>query len=154
MKTIQIPYYKGTMDLHVSEQNLKAVITAKMHEFTRTKEEGELVEEALANPIGTKRLSELAVGKKRVTLVTSDHTRAVPSKLTLPILLREIRKGNPEAEITILIGTGLHRAPTEEEQRRMFGDAIVDHETIVSNDAFDPDQFANIARFHPALIFM
>ena len=38
MKTIQIPYYKGTMDLHVSEQNLKAVITAKMHEFTRTKE--------------------------------------------------------------------------------------------------------------------
>ena len=95
MKTIQIPYYKGTMDLHVSEQNLKAVITAKMHEFTRTKGEGELVEEALANPIGTKRLSELAVGKKRVTLVTSDHTRAVPSKLTLPILLREIRKGNP-----------------------------------------------------------
>lgn len=144
MKTIQIPYYKGTMDLHVSEQNLKAVITAKMHEFIRTKEEGELVEEALANPIGTKRLSELAVGKKRVTLVTSDHTRAVPSKLTLPILLREIRKGNPEAEITILIGTGLHRAPTEEEQRRMFGDAIVDHETIVSNDAFDPDQFTNI----------
>ena len=64
-----------------------------MHEFIRTKEEGELVEEALANPIGTKRLSELAVGKKRVTLVTSDHTRAVPSKLTLPILLREIRKG-------------------------------------------------------------
>ena len=62
MKTIQIPYYKGTMDLHVSEQNLKAVITAKMHEFTRTKGEGELVEEALANPIGTKRLSELAVG--------------------------------------------------------------------------------------------
>ena len=53
MKTIQIPYYKGTMDLHVSEQNLKAVITAKMHEFIRTKEEGELVEEALANPIGT-----------------------------------------------------------------------------------------------------
>ena len=40
MKTIQIPYYKGTMDLHVSEQNLKAVITAKMHEFTRTKGEG------------------------------------------------------------------------------------------------------------------
>ena len=144
MKTIQIPYYKGTMDLHVSEQNLKAVITAKMHEFTRTKGEGELVEEALANPIGTKRLSELAVGKKRVTLVTSDHTRAVPSKLTLPILLREIRKGNPEAEITILIGTGLHRAPTEEEQRRMFGDTIVDHETIVSNDAFDPEQFTNI----------
>ena len=50
-----------------------------------------------------------------------------------PILLAEIRKGNPEAEITILIATGLHRAPTPEEQRRMFGDAIVDHERKSTN---------------------
>lgn len=144
VKTIQIPYYRETLDLHVPEQNLKAVITARMHSFKRTKEEDQLVKEALDHPIGTKCLRELATGRKKVTLVTSDHTRAVPSKLTLPILLREIRKGNPGAEITILIGTGLHRAPTEEEQRKMFGDYIVEHEKIVSNDAFDPEQFTRI----------
>lgn len=58
--------------------------------------------------------------------------------------MTEIREGNPEAEITILIGTGLHRVTTAEEQRRMFGDHIVDNEHIVCNDAFDPTQFTDL----------
>ena len=136
MKTIQIPYYTSSLDLHVEESNLEAVITAKTDSFDPGMSEAALVEQALANPIGTPRLRELAKGRKKVTLVTSDHTRAVPSKLTLPILLREIREGNPDADITILIATGLHRATTEAEQRRMFGDAIVDNEKILVNDAF------------------
>ena len=52
-KTIAIPYYTSTLDLHVEEENLKAVITAKMHEFKTDKSEVELVKEALENPIGT-----------------------------------------------------------------------------------------------------
>lgn len=128
MKTISIPYYTSTLDLHVDEANLKAVVTAKMHEYKAGKTEVELVHEALEHPIASPRLRDLAKGKQKVVLVTSDHTRAVPSKITLPILLDEIRQGNPDADITILIATGLHRPTTEEEQRRMFGDAIVDHE--------------------------
>lgn len=141
MKTIPIPYYTSTLDLHIAEENLEAVITAKTEEYDPGKSETQLVEEALQNPIGTPRLRELAKGKKKVVLVTSDHTRAVPSKLTLPILLKEIRQGNPDADITILIATGLHRPTTEAEQRRMFGDAIVDNEKIVVNKAFEQDDF-------------
>ena len=144
MKTIKIPYYTSSLDLHVEEENLEAVINAKTDSYDPGKSETELVEEALANPIGTPRLRELAKGKQKVTLVTSDHTRAVPSKLTLPILLREIREGNPDADITILIATGLHRPTTEAEQRRMFGDAIVDHEKIVVNEAFKDEDFAYV----------
>ncbi len=141
MKTIEIPYYTSHMELHVDEKNLKAVIHAKMHEFRTEKTETEIVKEAMENPIGTPKLEELAKGKKKVVIVTSDHTRAVPSKITLPLELAAIRKGNPYADITILIATGLHRPTTEEEQRRMFGDEIVDHEKIVVNKAFEPDQF-------------
>ena len=144
MKTIKIPYYTSSLDLHVEEENLEAVINAKTDSYDPGKSETELVEEALANPIGTPRLRELAKGKQKVTLVTSDHTRAVPSKLTLPILLREIREGNPDADITILIATGLHRPTTEAEQRRMFGDAIVDNEKIVVNEAFKDEDFAYV----------
>lgn len=141
---IKIPYDRGTLDLHVAEQNLAAVITADLQCSRPEREGADYVEEALAHPTGTETLRELARGKKKVVVVTSDHTRAVPSKITLPLLLREVRKGNPEAEITILIATGLHRAPTEEEQRNMFGDEIVDRERIVSNDAFDPEQFEKV----------
>ena len=141
MKTIPIPYYTSSLDLHIAEENLEPVITAKTEEYDPGRSEKELVEEALRNPIGTPRLRELAQGKKKVVLVTSDHTRAVPSKLTLPILLREIREGNPNADITILIATGLHRPTTEEEQRRMFGDEIVDNEKIAINKAFQDEDF-------------
>lgn len=144
MKTFKIPYYKDTVEIHVAEENIKAVVTAKMHEYKVAKGEVELVEEALANPIGAKPLTELVKGNNKIVIVTSDHTRAVPSKITLPIILRELRKGNPDADITILIATGLHRPTTQEEQRKMFGDAIVDSEKIVANNAFDPEQFVKI----------
>lgn len=141
MKSIKIPYYKSTVDLHVDESNLKTVITAKIHTLKPEKPESEIIKNALASPIGTPRLSELAKGKRKVVIVTSDHTRAVPSKITLPLLLKEIYTGNPDADVTILIATGLHRKTTENEQRQMFGDEIVDHEKIVVNDAFAADDF-------------
>ena len=144
MKTFSIPYYTSALELHVDEKNLKAELNSRTDSYDAGKGEAELVREALANPIGTPRLCELAKGKNRIVLVTSDHTRAVPSKLTLPLLLEEIRRGKPEADITILIATGLHRATTEEEQRRMFGDAIVDNEKIVVNQAFVDEDFEKV----------
>ena len=141
MRTIPVPYYTGHMDLHVAEENLRAVITARGDDYDPGRSEEALVREALEHPIGTPRLRELARGKRRVTLVTSDHTRAVPSRLTLPLLLEEIRAGSPDAEITILIATGLHRPTTETEMRKMFGDGIVDRERIAVNHAFQPEEF-------------
>ena len=144
MKNIKIPFYTSTVDLNVDEKNLDAVIYAKTDEYKTDKSEVEIIEEALRNPIGQIPLCELAKGKKTITIVTSDHTRAVPSKITLPILLRELRKGSPDAQITILVATGLHRATTEEEMRRMFGDNIVDNERIVVNKAFEPNDFDHV----------
>lgn len=39
MKTIAIPYYIGTLDIHVDDKNLKAIVTAKMHEYKAGKSE-------------------------------------------------------------------------------------------------------------------
>lgn len=144
MKTISIPYFKDHVELHVEEKNLKAMLLPRDWHEPDGKTEQQLVLDALRNPIGSPALSELACGKSRVVIVTSDHTRAVPSRLTLPILLSEIRRWNPGADITILIATGLHRATTEAEQRAMFGDDIVDHERIVINDAFRAEDFVRV----------
>ncbi|MBQ1841264.1 MAG: nickel-dependent lactate racemase, partial [Atopobiaceae bacterium] len=144
MKTIALPYGHASLDLHVEEEHLGAVVETRMGELEPDPSEEELVRQALANPIGTPRLRNLARDKDHIVLVTSDHTRAVPSRITLPLELEEIRSGNPDAQVTILIATGLHRVTTEEEQRRMFGDAIVDNEHIVCTDAFDPTQFTDM----------
>ena len=152
-RTIPIPYYTSTLALHVEEENLKAVLTAKMHGFHTEKSQEQLVLDALEHPVGSPRLRALAEGKRKIVIVTSDHTRAVPSKITLPLLLKEIRSGNPDADITILIATGLHRPTTEEEQRRMFGDAIVDHEKIAINNAFAPEQFVELCTLPSGAVF-
>ena len=152
-RTIPIPYYTSTLALHVEEENLKAVLTAKMHGFHAEKSQEQLVLDALEHPVDSPRLRTLAEGKRNIVIVTSDHTRAVPSKITLPLLLKEIRSGNPDADITILIATGLHRPTTEEEQRRMFGDAIVDHEKIAINNAFAPEQFVELCTLPSGAVF-
>lgn len=152
-RTIPIPYYTSTLDLHVEEENLKAVLTAKMHGFHAEKRQEQLVLDALEHPVGSPRLRTLAEGKRNIVIVTSDHTRAVPSKITLPLLLKEIRSGNPDADIAILIATGLHRPTTEEEQRRMFGDEIVDHEKIAINNAFAPEQFVELCTLPSGAVF-
>lgn len=152
-RTIPIPYYTSTLALHVEEENLKAVLTAKMHGFHAEKSQEQLVLDALEHPVDSPRLRTLAEGKRNIVIVTSDHTRAVPSKITLPLLLKEIRSGNPDADITILIATGLHRPTTEDEQRRMFGDEIVDHEKIAINNAFAPEQFVELCTLPSGAVF-
>src|SRR5438552_9579248 len=68
------------------------------------------LEAALANPVGTRPLSELAKGKKTACVVVCDITRPVPNKMILPPVLRTLEAaGVPRAGITILVATGLHR---------------------------------------------
>ena len=43
MRTISIPYYTSTMDIHVAEENLKAVIYSGTDEYKVDKTEKELV---------------------------------------------------------------------------------------------------------------
>jgi len=74
-----------------------------------------------------------------VVLITSDHTRPVPSKVIVPLMLEEIRQGNPQAQITILIATGCHRATTREELVAKFGEEIVQREHIVVHDCDSGD---------------
>lgn len=141
MKEIRIPFGKSTQVLHIEEARLNAVIDPKHPEGTGEKET-DLVQRALENPIGTPRLRELVKGKQKILVITSDHTRPVPSRVTMPLLLKEIRSGNPDAEITLLIATGMHRPTTRDELIAKLGEEIVLAEKIVVHRAADMDQMA------------
>ena len=136
---IDIPYGRGYQQLDVPDHRLNAVLAPAPQKDER-RDQPSLVTAALENPVGSPRLCELAKDKQKIVLITSDHTRPVPSSLTLPLYLAEIRRGNPHADITILVATGVHRATTEAEMRQKFGSAIVDHERIVVHDCDAPDQ--------------
>lgn len=133
----ELPYGKEKLTLEIEDPRVKGVLCSHIEEYDPGMGQEKLVERAMAHPIGSLPLSELARGKNRVTVIASDHTRPVPSRILMPVLLREIRKGNPDAQITILIATGCHRGTTEAELRAKFGDEIVDNERIVVHDCDD-----------------
>ncbi|MBR2634097.1 MAG: nickel-dependent lactate racemase [Clostridia bacterium] len=144
MNSVSFLYGKESIEYDFEEENLLAVLTSSLEEF-RPADSGEaLVEEALRSPIDASPLSELARGKKRIVLIASDHTRPVPSRVLIPPMLREIRKGNPEADVTILIATGCHRGTTREELIQKFGKEIVEREKIVVHDCDDGENLVSI----------
>ena len=141
MKTIELPYGHGKQTLHVEENRLLAVLAPAHGEMAKGTQQ-EIVRSALENPIGTPRLCELVKDKQKVVIITSDHTRPVPSAVTMPLLLEEVRRGNPDAQITLLVATGMHRPTTEAELRAKYGDAIVDNETFVIHKAQEMENMA------------
>jgi nickel-dependent lactate racemase len=110
-----------------------------MHRCRAPQSQEALVEAALARPAGSAPLRELARGKDRVVLIASDHTRPVPSRIIVPAMLREIRRGNPRADVSILVATGCHRGTTATELEDKFGPEIMERERIVIHDCDAPD---------------
>jgi lactate racemase len=85
-----------------------------------------VLRQALANPIGTKPLAELARGKKSACVVICDITRPVPNLLILPPVLDTLEQaGIPRQSICILNATGLHRPNEGAELVEMVGADIV-----------------------------
>ena len=130
MRTLEFPYGKEKLTCTIAEKQLVGVLTSQIGEYVPAASPAELVKKALINPIGSPSLTELAKGKKNVVIIASDHTRPVPSKVIIPPMLEAIRAGAPDAEITIMIATGLHRPMTHEEQVERFGPEIVRVEDV------------------------
>lgn len=153
MKTIQIPYDTSHLEVHVDENRLIDEVYAELHDMQPPKSEKQIVIDALNAPTGSRPLAELARECNKVLIVTSDHTRSMPSRVTLPLLLREVRRHNPNVDVTILIATGLHRPTTIEEQREMFGDEIVEREHIVVHDAFADEDMRYVCQLPSGAAF-
>lgn len=132
-----LPYGKGKLSLELPDARVRGVLRSRIEEYRPGLCPEALVEAALREPIGCAPLRELSRGKRKVTIIASDHTRPVPSRILMPALLREIRLGNPAAEITILIATGCHRTTTKQELAAKFGPEIAEKEHIVIHDCDD-----------------
>lgn len=146
MANIKLPYGREFLDVNIPDERLNAVLVSDMHHYKAEKSQIELVKEALENPIGTPKLSVMAQGKNKVVIIASDHTRPVPSKVIMPLMLAEIRKGNPNADITILISTGCHRETTKEELEAKFGPEIMANEKIHVHDCDDDSMLVNLGK--------
>ena len=146
MFEMNVPYDKGQMKIKLEDKNLAGVLEGRQSDYKTTLSENEIVEQSLNNPIGSKSLEELAKGKKNIVIISSDHTRPVPSKIITPILLRRIRSVSPDARIRILVATGFHRPSTHEELVAKYGEDIVKNEEIVMHVSTDDSSMVKIGQ--------
>ena len=145
MPTITFPYGQQNIEYTIPEHRFKGELVSQLHHYKPKHSQADLVRLALENPIGTPRLSIMTEGKKNIVIIASDHTRPVPSKIIIPQMLEGLRKGSPDADITILIATGCHRATTIDELEGKFGPDIMANENIVVHDC-DNSEMVNLGK--------
>ncbi|MBN2251373.1 MAG: nickel-dependent lactate racemase [Candidatus Altiarchaeota archaeon] len=138
---IHIPYGSVGTSVNVPEGNLVGVLRPAGYSVPETADE--LIRNALLNPEGTKRLSEIVREKPRkdtVAIVVDDHTRPCPTKEILPPLLEELYSaGVADGNILIIFATGSHRTTSKEEAERLLGGDIASRIRYISNDSWGDD---------------
>ena len=101
MSIVSFPYGKEKLSYDFSGERLLGVLTSALHGY-RPEADGEtLVRRAMAEPCGSPKLSELAVGKNKIVIIASDHTRPVPSRVIIPPMLEEIRSHIDNLELVV-----------------------------------------------------
>lgn len=139
---IKIPYGKTYIEWNYPENVDLEVI--KPREAAGVEDPVAEVKRAIEKPLGTKKISELSQIKK-VAIAVSDMTRPVPNKIILPVLIHELEKiGVKPADITVIIGTGLHRVSPPSEFKEIVGEELVNKINVISHDAYDEDMQVNI----------
>ena len=118
----------GKTGLMVDLPNEKVIGPLEIKNAIPLANQSQAISVALANPIGSKPLAEIAKGKKTACILICDITRPVPNKVILPQILKTIEEaGVPRSGITILIATGLHRPNEGEEMVELVGEDIANN---------------------------
>jgi len=112
---IEIPYGDRVEIADVPEENLGDIIYPK---DIHTPNKASIVLSAIKRPFKSKPISEFLEGGKETLVIVNDATRPTPSGKIIGVLDPYLKGKN----VKYLVATGMHRAPTEEEYRFIFGD--------------------------------
>jgi nickel-dependent lactate racemase len=119
MADLQLPYGEKTVSLSIPERNLLSVLEGKEAPTV------ELVQEfdrAWRNPIGIDDPETVFHPGAKVVFAVTDHTRSTPTREVLPLIWGRISSRVRREDVTIIVATGTHRSPTEEELEAILGD--------------------------------
>lgn len=106
---------------------------------------GEAIDEALSNPLGSPRISELAEPGMNVVVVVTDATRECPDDLLVPPILDELNTaGVPDEDITVMVGIGMHRPATDSEMCEKLGAGVVSRVKVVNPTPGDPSSLIDL----------
>jgi len=154
MVDVWLPYGKTDICVRVPARNLLGSIEPK--EQPGAPDAKAEVERALKEPVGSKRLSEIAKPEHKVAIVVDDATRHTPSDVMILPVLAELNAGGVKDEnITVFFGCGTHRAVKAEEAAGLLGEEVLRRVKTVSHDCKAQDLvYVGTTRAHGNKVYL
>ncbi len=129
-------YGDGEQIVTLPDQNVLEILTPNVVELGLTGQEA--VADALQNPIGTPRLSQIVKPGEKIAVATSDMTRPMPSYLVMPLLLDALYEAGVKPEdITLVFALGSHRKHSAAEMEKLAGARAFSEIRCVDSDPAD-----------------
>ena len=133
----RLPFSKSTTEFSLPDRMQGTL--ALSQRVGPVKDEPGAIRAALAHPIRSVPLCELASRGMRACIVFTDSTRASPDHLLVPALLSELEKaGVLDEDITLLCGTGMHRPTTREERISKLGAEAAARYRVIDSEPQNP----------------
>ncbi len=119
-ESISLPYGRNDISVSVPRDELLGVFVPRKLEPVPNP--AKTLHNALANPVGSPLLREMAKGVRRVAVAVEDATRAVPNALLIDCLMHELDEaGVTPEQLSVVVATGLHRPMNPAELRATLG---------------------------------
>ena len=149
MADLQLPYGEKTVPFSIPERNLLGVVEGKKASVIQV---AEAFKRAWESPIGIDDPAEVFHPGESVVFVVTDHTRSTPTREIFPLIWERIRNRVRPDDVTIIVATGTHRSPTEEELEAMLGDLRREFRVVIHDCDRNHVEIRRSARGTPILI--
>jgi nickel-dependent lactate racemase len=139
MTSVDLTFRSGvTTQVQVDEKNL--LFYAAHRKTAEIPDQTQVIQAALANPIGTSKLEALLKPGQSVVIMVDDITRPTPAAEILPFVLGPIeRAGIPDESVVFFAAMGTHRPMSEEELRVKLGEDVCRRYRVINRDYRDGD---------------
>ncbi len=111
---VEIPYAGSRIKIEIPDERLAGVFEPNDVSLPAP---STAIAAALSAPLDAPDLSRFLAGASKLLIIVNDRTRTTPT----PAILREIEPLLEGLNVTVLVATGTHRAPTDEETREILG---------------------------------
>jgi len=137
LKSIELPYGREKLTITIDESTFEVDVLSAEEPAALFNAKASF-DEAVTNPVESISLCELGAklsAKSKVAIVIADHTRPVPDKYLVPWIVEAL--GVSDEQILLLIGTGTHRASTQQELLEMLGAENLSRFKVINHDCLN-----------------
>ena len=139
----QVPFDKGELTFELPPGWRGTVVESKAAPVVE--DLSAAVARAMANPINSPPLRDLAAPGDTVCIAFTDITRASPDHLLVPPILAELEMaGVRDEDITLLCGIGMHRPSTPDEKVTKLGQPVVDRYRVIDLEPQKPESLIDL----------